>query len=187
MVSAPTFDPANPPVIEDGDERYDGVYLNRFLSGTFVPGSVFKTVTLEAAIENIPDLFDRTWTCTGSTLVGGRGGDSAPVPTAKWDIKGGAGKLLQRSLRPACGGAGAARLQSCAEQAGLTGRYTVSGISTAAGRWTSLGPRKPAGLGRRKYSDAVNPCALMVYMGPSEAAAGPPCPSWCSKPRPAWG
>ena len=25
MVSAPTFDPANPPVIEDGDERYDGV------------------------------------------------------------------------------------------------------------------------------------------------------------------
>src|SRR5699024_9209390 len=34
MVSAPSFDPANPPDIQDGDERYDGVYLNRFLSGT---------------------------------------------------------------------------------------------------------------------------------------------------------
>ena len=59
MVSTPTFDPANPPEIQDGDERYEGVYLNRFLSSTFVPGSVFKTVTITAAIENIPDLFDQ--------------------------------------------------------------------------------------------------------------------------------
>jgi len=32
MVSAPTFDPADPPEIQDGDPRYEGVYLNRFLS-----------------------------------------------------------------------------------------------------------------------------------------------------------
>ena len=71
MVSTPTFDPANPPTIEDGDPQYEGVYLNRFLSGTFTPGSVFKTITLTAAIENIPDLFSRSFTCTGSTTVGG--------------------------------------------------------------------------------------------------------------------
>ena len=50
MVSSPTFDPADPPQIEDGDTRYDGVYLNRFLSSTFTPGSVFKTVTAAAAL-----------------------------------------------------------------------------------------------------------------------------------------
>lgn len=35
MVSSPTFDPAEPPEIRDGDSRYDGVYLNRVLSSTF--------------------------------------------------------------------------------------------------------------------------------------------------------
>ena len=35
MVSAPAYDPADPPVIEDGDETYDGVYINRLISSTF--------------------------------------------------------------------------------------------------------------------------------------------------------
>ena len=72
MVSAPAFDPLNPPSAEELEENdaYEGAYLNRFLSGTFPPGSVYKTVVLSAAIERIPDLFDRTWTCTGSTQVG---------------------------------------------------------------------------------------------------------------------
>ena len=166
MVSAPTFDPANPPVIEDGDERYDGVYLNRFLSGTFVPGSVFKTVTLEAAIENIPDLFDRTWTCTGSTLVGGEA-VTCPSAHGEMDIKGALANSCNGVFAQLAVELGAARLQSCADQAGLTGRYTVSGISTAAGRVDLKGATENqlgwAGVGQ--YSDAVNPCALMVYMG----------------------
>lgn len=71
MVSTPSFDPESPPDIQAGDDRYEGVYVNRFLSGTFVPGSVFKTITLSAAIETMPDLFQRTFTCTGATEVGG--------------------------------------------------------------------------------------------------------------------
>ena len=31
MVSAPAYDPADPPDISDDDEQYSGVYLNRFL------------------------------------------------------------------------------------------------------------------------------------------------------------
>ena len=81
MVSAPSFDPAAPPEIQDGDPRYEGVYLNRFLSSTFTPGSVFKTVTLTAALEQLPDLFQRTFTCTGSTVVGeGRWTSTTPLP-----------------------------------------------------------------------------------------------------------
>ena len=45
MVSSPTFDPADPPEILDSDSRYEGVYLNRFLSTAYPPGSVFKLVT----------------------------------------------------------------------------------------------------------------------------------------------
>ena len=33
------------------NDRYKGAYLNRFLSSTFTPGSVYKTVTLAAALE----------------------------------------------------------------------------------------------------------------------------------------
>lgn len=49
----PAFDPLYPPSAEEmeGNDAYDGVYLNRFLSGTFPPGSVYKTVVLSAAIE----------------------------------------------------------------------------------------------------------------------------------------
>ena len=61
MVSAPTFDPADPPNIAADDPAWDGVYVNRLLSANSIPGSIFKVVTLNAAIENIPDLFQRKW------------------------------------------------------------------------------------------------------------------------------
>ena len=70
MVSAPSYDPLNVPEDIESNDRYKGAYLNRFLSSTFTPGSIFKTVTLTAAIEEIPDLFDRTWDCQGSIQIG---------------------------------------------------------------------------------------------------------------------
>ena len=70
MVSAPSYDPLNVPEDITTNDRYKGAYLNRFLSSTFTPGSVYKTVTLAAALEDIPDLADRTWTCSGSVQMG---------------------------------------------------------------------------------------------------------------------
>ena len=54
-----------------------------------------------------------------------------------------------------------------AEKAGLTSSYEVSGISTAKGRFdlTSATVNDQGWAGVGQYSDAVNPCALMVYMG----------------------
>ena len=54
MVSAPSYDPLNVPEDITTNDRYKGAYLNRFLSSTFTPGSVYKTVTLAAALEDIP-------------------------------------------------------------------------------------------------------------------------------------
>ena len=71
MVSAPTYDPANKPSdIATDSYKYEGVYLNRAFSGVFTPGSTFKTVTAIAAIENIPDIYERTFTCTGKYKTG---------------------------------------------------------------------------------------------------------------------
>ena len=41
MVSNPTFDPDNPPESFE-DEKYEGVFLNRFLYAAIVPGSIFN-------------------------------------------------------------------------------------------------------------------------------------------------
>ncbi len=70
MVSSPTFDPENPPDISNDDTgEYEGVYLNKALSSSFTPGSIFKIVTCAAAIDNIPDIFERKFYCGGSIEV----------------------------------------------------------------------------------------------------------------------
>ena len=166
MVSAPSFDPWNPPDDLEGDPPYDGVYLNRFLSGTFPPGSVYKTVTLAAAIENIPDLYDRTWTCTGSTQVGD-GTVTCPYAHGELDI--------YAALSNSCNGVfalladelGEDVLARYTEKAGLTASYSVNGLSTAAGSFDldGLTANELGWAGVGQYNDLVNPCALMVYMG----------------------
>ena len=70
MVSNPSFDPADPPEISDDDSDYEGVYLNRLLSGLYTPGSVFKVVTTAAALEQLPGVEERTFTCNGSVTIG---------------------------------------------------------------------------------------------------------------------
>ena len=166
MVSAPAFDPLDPPEDVESDPAWEGVYLNRLLSGTFPPGSVYKTVTLAAAIENIPDLFDRTWTCTGSTQVGD-GAVTCPRAHGELDI--------YSALSSSCNGVfallanelGEDTLARYTERAGLTSSYSVNGLKTAAGSFglEGLTANQLGWAGVGQHNDMVNPCALMVYMG----------------------
>ena len=47
IANTPTFDPT-----EAAAPKGDGVYVNRFLSGVYAPGSIFKLVTTLSALEN---------------------------------------------------------------------------------------------------------------------------------------
>ena len=168
MVPAPAFDPLNPPSAEELEENdaYEGAYLNRFLSGTFPPGSVYKTVVLSAAIERMPDLFDRTWTCTGSTQVGD-GAITCPHAHGEQDIS--------SALANSCNGVfalladelGEDVLEEYTVRAGLTSSYRVSGLNTAAGSFDfdGLTANELGWAGVGQYHDQVNPAALMIYMG----------------------
>ena len=71
-VSTPSYDPQNIPDIEGNDE-YEGVYVDRSIMATYPPGSTFKLVTASAALENMTksELENRTYTCTGSDTIGG--------------------------------------------------------------------------------------------------------------------
>lgn len=71
-VSTPTYDPMDPPEItEDNEKEYDGVYVDKVLAGLYAPGSTFKIITAAAALENIPDIENETFTCNGSTNICG--------------------------------------------------------------------------------------------------------------------
>ena len=166
LFSSPTFDPEAPPDIQEGDTTYDGVYLNRALSSTFVPGSVFKTVTLAAAIENIPDLFSRTFTCTGSCQVGD-GVVTCPSAHGEMDIYGAFSKSCNGVFAQLAVELGPEVMAAYTEKAGLTHRYSVNGLTTAAGSFQFSGASDNqlgwAGVGQ--FNDLVNPMSLMIYMG----------------------
>ena len=64
MVSTPTFDPASDTISET-----EGVYVNKFISGTYTPGSIFKVVTTLSALENLKDARTMRFECKrGVTL-----------------------------------------------------------------------------------------------------------------------
>ena len=148
MVSTPTFDPADPPTIQDGDSRYDGVYINRLLSATFTPGSVFKVVTTAAVIETLPDWESRTFHCDGQYELGDF---TITCPYAHGDM------TLRDAFAKSCNCAyaqlsvelGGETLERYAKKAGLLDSISVSGLQTAQGSFTAAGGAGAAGLVRR--------------------------------------
>ena len=66
MVSSPAMDPLFP----EGDIR-DGTFINRCVSASFTPGSVFKLITSAAAIENIPNIDELSFECEGEYDIAG--------------------------------------------------------------------------------------------------------------------
>lgn len=167
MVSAPSYDPVNIPKDLEESETYEGAYLNRFLSSTFTPGSVFKIVTLMGALEELPDLEDRTWNCEGSLSVGEGKVTCAAVHGEQniWDALANSCNVVFGQLAVELGGETLARY---AQKAGLTDSYSVDGISAAKGSFSLSGDTTQADLawaGVGQYHDSVNPCGIMVYMG----------------------
>lgn len=165
MVSAPSYDPLNVPEDIETSGRWKGAYLNRFLSSAFTPGSVYKTVTLAAALENLPDIENRTWTCTGSVRIG----DETIVCSGvhgEQDVAAAFANSCNAAFADIAVELGAEALRACTEKAGLTSSYSLDGLSTARGSfdWSLTDGRLGwAGVGQDK--DLVNPCALMVFMG----------------------
>ncbi|MDO5142568.1 MAG: penicillin-binding transpeptidase domain-containing protein [Eubacteriales bacterium] len=165
MVSAPAFDPADPPAIDPDDPAWDGVYVNRLLSGSAIPGSIFKVVTLDAAIEHLPDLFSRTWTCTGAVEIGGT---TVTCPYAHGELD------IEAALACSCNGVfgqlavelGGDVMQQYADAAGLTGSLEVDGIPAAKGHFNFAGDDAQlawAGVGQGE--DTLCPITMLRYMG----------------------
>lgn len=167
MVSAPSFDPLDPPDLSrDTAGKYAGMYVNRFVSSVFTPGSVFKLVTSAAAIDTLADIEEQQFSCTGSLKIGE---ETITCPKAHGKIG------FQQALASSCNVAfaqiarqlGAQALTQYAEKAGIGASYSVDGIRSAAGSFDLTGANDAqlawAGIGQ--HTDLVNPLEFMVYMG----------------------
>lgn len=166
-VTSPSYDPDNVPDIEaDTTGAYNGVYLNRFFDASYTPGSIFKLVTTACALENLDDATERTFTCTGKTIIGGQ-----EIICNGVHGKVGLAEALAHSCNVAFGELaaelGAERLASCAKKLGLTEKLECDGYTAASGRvdlsQAEDGDVAWAGIGQ--YTDAVSAPAFLRFLG----------------------
>lgn len=73
MVSLPTYDPDEKPNFNnDTENKFEGIYLNRAISSSYTPGSVFKIFTTIAALDLINDVENKKYLCEKIKLVDGK-------------------------------------------------------------------------------------------------------------------
>lgn len=167
MVSAPTYDPKSKPSDIDTNPKYEGVYLNRVLSGLYTPGSTFKVITAASAIENIPDIYQREFKCTGEYDTG----DGKVICNSTH------GKVnFEQALNRSCNSVfaqiaielGEERLSATAKELGFNINLEVDGVASPAKSMfdvsnTAMVDLGWAGIGQ--YTTLANPYQMMTAMG----------------------
>lgn len=169
MVSTPSYDPQNIPYDLDTDSKYEGAYINRLLSGLYTPGSTFKIVTAICAIENIPDIFDREFKCTGEYDPGSGTPIECNATHGTVTFKEALAKSCNSAFARIAVELGPEKLAETAKALGLTSSVYVSGdIQSSTGRfflekddpddyvgWTGIG----------QGDTLVSPAAMLRLVG----------------------
>ena len=166
MVSSPAYDPWNVPDVEGNPEQYNGVYVNRFLHSAYAPGSIFKLVTAAAALERISDIEDRTFYCEGSAQIGS---ETVICNGVHGTIN------FRQALCQSCNVAfaqiadelGADVLTDYAQRFGVTDSLSFDGFVTKSGNFdlSEATAYEAAWAGVGQYTDQINPCQYMTFMG----------------------
>ena len=166
-LTTPTYDPENVPDIEnDTTGAYDGVYLNRFLQSAYVPGSIFKIVTLSAALDCVPGIEDMTFPCRGKIEYG------TEAVTCE---KAHGTQTLKQAFANSCNCAfaqiaelvGKNNMVKYVKQFQVTQRLSFDGSTTAAGNYdiSNTAPVSFAWSCIGQHSNLINPARYMTFMG----------------------
>ena len=160
MVSTPVLDPAR-----ENAEVPDGAYINRCLSASFVPGSVFKLITAAAAIENIPDIYEKEFYCDGVYTIAGV------------DIKCSGTHYTQtfeQAMANSCNSAfaqisvmlGQDTMKHYVKQYGFLDSHKLNGIHTAKGSYPQefIGDPELAWSGIGQSTDLVCPYSMLRFV-----------------------
>ena len=166
-LTTPTYDPENvPDIANDTSGAYDGVYLNRFLQSAYVPGSIFKIVTLSAALDCVPGIEEMTFTCRGKIEYG-----TEAVTCEKTHGT----QTLKQAFANSCNCAfaqiaekvGKNNMVKYVKQFGVTQKLSFDGSTTAAGNYdiSNTAPVSFAWSCIGQHSNLVNPARYMTFMG----------------------
>ncbi|MCD8344226.1 MAG: penicillin-binding protein [Oscillospiraceae bacterium] len=163
MVSTPAYDPNEG--FDESDSAYDGVYINRCISASYVPGSVFKLVTQAAASEHIPDHSARAGYCAASVQVG----DNTVTCTGAHGSQ-----TVEQALANSCNCAfaeislelGGSVIGEYAEKLGFCSELDLNGITVKSGSFDvdDSGSSYTAWSGIGQYNDLVTPYAMLRYV-----------------------
>ena len=165
-VSTPSYDPDDVPDIEgDTSGAYEGVYMNRFTQSVYIPGSIFKIVTTAAALEEIPDIREQTFTCNGTYSYGV---DAVTCEKEHGTVD------FETAMAQSCNCAyaqivnqlGAETLEKYVKQYQVTEPVSFDGITTASGNFDASGAAvETAWSGIGQHKDQINPCRFLTFMG----------------------
>ncbi len=170
-VTSPTFDPDNvPDIAADTSGKYEGIYLNRFLQSSYVPGSIFKVVTTAAALECVPGIQDESFQCTGTVEYGE--GDNVATVTCEHvhgtlSLKGALANSCNCAFAQIAKEIGKDNMLKIVKQyriveplqfdgiATAKGNYDLTGAAAASFAWSCIG----------QHTDLINPARFMTFMG----------------------
>lgn len=164
-VTTPTYDPDNVPADIETNSATNDAYRNKFTRITYAPGSIFKIVTLAAAIEELDELQSMSFYCDGSyemgantiTCTGNHGTQN--IKTAFRNSCNCAFAQLSEAL-------GAENLEKYVEKYGVIESISFDGVETKEGNfetdplafstaWSAMG----------QFEDMINPCTYMTFVG----------------------
>lgn len=161
MVSSPGFDP----LYDVPEDPEAGTFMNKVISTAKTPGSIFKLVTAAAALEEIDNIQDWHFECTGSHIIEGEDITCTAVHGYQ-DLEDALANSCNCAFASLAVEMGPKAMKNAVEEFGLTKSYDINGIKTEAGSFNfdtyniNLGW---AGIGQ--FEDQVNPVSMMVYAG----------------------
>lgn len=157
MASTPSQDPTDPQ-----ENPAEGTYLNKCISSALTPGSTFKLVTLTAAIDTIPDIYNKSYSCSGSIDIGGDTINCTGVHGSQ-DIYGALANSCNCAFAQIAQEVGPNVLETYADRLGFTEEHSMNGIPTAAGRFdkAAKGSSYLSWSGIGQYNDLVCPYSML--------------------------
>ena len=160
LVSVPSVDP-----LDENTPPRDGAYINRCLSASFTPGSIFKLITAAAAYEQIPDIDERTFYCDREYDIAG-----VTITCTGTHYE----QTFEQALSNSCNCAlaqiavmlGQDTMVDYVTRYGFLDKQELSGISTVAGSYPTefVGDPELAWSSIGQSTDMVCPYAMLRFL-----------------------
>ncbi len=160
MVSSPAIDP-----VESEPAAPEGVYINRLISASFVPGSIFKLVTAAAAIECVPNIWQRSFFCEGEKEIAGVK-VICPFEHYTQDFRGALANSCNIAFAQIAISVGQTEMVNHVRSYGFLDSHSLDGIQTAAGSYPLefVGDPETGWSGIGQSTDLICPYSMLRYV-----------------------